>query len=167
MSRERDVTLGTLARAARDLAPTIRRLNRRQRHAARVRPTFAFIKHELYTDLGIWSPKENAVYQFEKQVFGEGCDVTTRTCTLGHCYFVVHFQSEYERPTQLILGGWRRRRRYWRYDDTEGLLGAEPVRLLVVDDGVPALFWERSRYSGDVSGLQRIFEEIGWPELHA
>ncbi|MGN9760155.1 hypothetical protein [Streptomyces sp. SD31] len=159
MSRERSLTLKVLTAAARDLSPVIEELNRQQRHAARVEEFFVVIEHGLSgpaEELRPWSSERDVLYRFEKQYFVGDWDVESGEGTLGYSIDVRRCYTGRKGLAKRVFGGWRHRS-VWQ---------GTSVRLLVVDDGVPALFWDRKRYSGDVEGWRQILRDIDWPELH-
>jgi hypothetical protein len=158
MSPEHQLTLKTLAAAVRDLTPAIEELNRQQRRAARVEDWFVVVEHELHRppeQLAVWPSEKGAVYQFRGQSFGEGWNVTSDMCTLGYSINVKHCYSRRKGLSRRVFGGW-----------TSASQSANTfVRLLVVDDGVPALFLDGNRYSGDVEGWREVVRDTGWTEL--
>ncbi|GAA4135584.1 hypothetical protein [Actinomadura keratinilytica] len=156
MSRERSLTVKVLTAAARDLALAIAELNSRQRRLARVERYFVAIDHDLYApaqELRPWPGENGILYRFEAQSFTEGWDVASGEATLGYVIKVKRCYSTRKGVAKRVFGAWR------RTATRESTL----VRLLVVDDGVPALFHDGKRYSGDIKGLCRILHDIGWP----
>lgn len=170
MSSERARTLDVLAVAIGDLAPTIAQFNRRQMRAARWHPSFVRIDHDLSgpaKTLRHWSSAEDgALYQFSEQFFGEGTYVESAMCTLGYSLHAACLVSEYRRVLRVMFGGrrrvWALRHSYQRPPQWRGQF----IRLLVVDDGVPILTCNQTRFSGDTSGLRQILRSIDWPELN-
>ncbi|MEV1001351.1 hypothetical protein [Nonomuraea sp. NPDC050202] len=158
MSRERSLTLKILTAAVRDLAPAIDELNRRQRRrAARVEQYFVAIEHSLNgpaEELRPW-PSENVLYRFHKQYFGEGWNVENSKGTLGYGIHMARCFTSRKGLAKRVFGGWR----------NTNVWETTWARLLVVDDGVPALFLDRKQYSGDIAGWRQILRDTGWPEL--
>ncbi|MEU0534848.1 hypothetical protein [Amycolatopsis tolypomycina] len=160
MSRERSLTLKVLNAAARELAPAIEEFNRQQRRASRVAEYFVVVEHRLggpAEELAPWPSEKNVLYRFTRQSFGEGWGVESGDGTLGYSIQLMRCHTVRKGLAKRVFGGWR------RWDRRE----SNWVRLLVVDDGVPALFFDRKRYSGDVAGWRRILRETGWSELQS
>jgi len=156
MARDRSLTVKVLTTVARNLAPAIAELNRQQRRLARVEKYFVVIDHDLYAppeELRPWPGENGILYRFKTQFFSEGWDVNSGEATLGYVIQVMRCYSMRKGMAKRLFGAWRRTKKH------ESTL----VRLLVVDDGVPALFHDGKRYSGDIKGLRQILHDIGWP----
>ncbi|MDL4813099.1 hypothetical protein [Actinomadura opuntiae] len=159
MSRERSLTLKVLSAAAPQLALAVVELNRQQRRAARVADAFVVIEHQLHgppEKLRPWPGEEDILYRFDQQHFvGDGWLVEPGETTLGYSIEVKRCSTMRKGLAKRMLGGWRRT---YVSQRTFG-------RLLVVDDGVPALFLNRKRYSGSNAGLRQMLQDTGWSEL--
>ncbi|WP_433463526.1 hypothetical protein [Spirillospora sp. CA-128828] len=160
MSRERSLTLEVLSAAAPHLALAIAELNSKQRRAARVERYFVVIEHELdgpAEELRPWPGEEGLLYRFNQQHFAGDWGVESGETTLGYSLHLMRCSTGRTGMAQRILGGWRRRSVH------EGAW----ARLLVVDDGVPALFLGGKRYSGGNKGWRHMLQDLGWPELQS
>lgn len=159
MSRERSLTLKVLSAAAPQLALAVAELNGQQRRAARRAEAFVIIEHQMYgppEELRPWPGEEDVLYRFDQQHFvGDGWLVESGDTTLGYSIEVMRCSTGRRGLAKRVLGGWRRTNVWQR---TFG-------RLLVVDDGVPALFLDKKRYSGTNKGLRQMLQDTGWPEL--
>lgn len=185
MSPEEVQTREVLDAVCRELAVAADELNDQQRRAAHFAPSFVFVDHSLHAfssaAVTFYNATEQPLYQFRQQsvfwdpVENPGDDLVD--CTLGTSLRVCHCSGARWFPKRLLFGrGIRWRSRSVYRPDNKGDLATTSVTIMVMEDGSPVFIAEpdsiisgrprqRTRYSGDLAGWQKLLYETGYAPL--
>lgn len=173
-------TREVLDTVCRELARAADELNDQQRRAAHFAPSFVFVDHSLHefsSAVVIFDKAtEQPLYQF-RQAQDPPEVLEMVDCTLGRSVRVCHCSGERWFPKRLLFGrGLRWGSRSVYQPDNKGDLAITWVTIMVMEDGSPAFIAEpdpfisgrprqRTRYSGDLAGWQKLLYETGYAPL--